>query len=107
MSYSLDVVEDSVLPDGRAVSDGWCVIGAAFGQAAWLSSGGRSEANGETTGKPVQKTNEGDVRRNRIWETGRKFLDKKKRNCAANLQLAGRHFRNKWKTITPRSCLQD
>ena len=62
MSYSLDVVEDSVLPDGRAVSDGWCVIGAAFGQAAWLSSGGRSEANGETTGTPVQKTNEGTVR---------------------------------------------
>ena len=74
----VDVVEDSVLPDGRAVSDGWCVIGAAFGQAAWLSSGGRSEASGETIGKPVQKTNEGDVRRNRIWKTGRKFLTKRK-----------------------------
>ena len=30
----VDVVEDTLLPDGRAMLDGWCEIGAALGQAA-------------------------------------------------------------------------
>ena len=49
-----------------------------------------------------KRDNWGDARGNRIWETGGRHVDKKKRICTANLQLAGRHLGNNWKTTSGR-----